>query len=630
MARISSISPFVEQRRERSHFNSSIYINYEDYPKWSSVNNYLITGSRGTGKSSVLASFDYRVRWFNSKAINYCDEYKDMAPSDIRNTNIIGIMFKADRVEAEMWNRWYEKESGNASLLFSTYINYFFACKVLESVKTLIPSFFPTSTSDLIKTSLINRLFRICDPCWCRKYALLYDFSIEGVITYLEEHIFQIRQTIYTGSSMSLFSDTSLHSASSAFICDFCEIISEEVNDLNGKLFFLMIDDVDRFKNWQVQCINSFLKVSTSPCAWKLSSSLPYQTLSTEDDTFISGTDLKNSILNDESVLGKGQKKERIDELFDAIFKSRLKEHNVSHQNMTDIRSIFGKMDLERDLKDVIKQSLKQSLKAEYNEFVDSGDKYYTDFWLKKKCILRSDDSRKKFDKYRVNATFAIVKANNLEESFRYSSYEVIRSLCAGSPRHFLRICDCMWPSILEKLEAIGSSSPIKKEKQNLAIRKASNELIEIIDKEWFNRNIHTSCKTMCDRLGNLFILLTNDENSLRRSQECMSVSFNISDIKNNETQKNLLKVIDKLTMLEVIKVRRDDEVSTIYQVGLNPMLTPCYFISFRNPFLNKITVNAEQFYDYLTCDREMDPRQLAIERVNYMGPSLFDSINYE
>ena len=391
-----------------------------------------------------------------------------------------------------------------------------------------------------------------------------------------------------------------------------------------------LIDDVDRFKNWQVQCINSFLKVSTSPCAWKLSSSLPYQTLSTEDDTFISGTDLKNSILNDESVLGKGQKKERIDELFDAIFKSRLKEHNVSHQNMTDIRSIFGKMDLERDLKDVIKQSLKQSLKAEYNEFVDSGDKYYTDFWLKKKCILRSDDSRKKFDKYRVNATFAIVKANNLEESFRYSSYEVIRSLCAGSPRHFLRICDCMWPSILEKLEAIGSSSPIKKEKQNLAIRKASNELIEIIDKEWFNRNIHTSCKTMCDRLGNLFILLTNDENSLRRSQECMSVSFNISDIKNNETQKNLLKVIDKLTMLEVIKVRRDDEVSTIYQVGLNPMLTPCYFISFRNPFLNKITVNAEQFYDYLTCDREMDPRQLAIERVNYMGPSLFDSINYE
>ena len=125
MARITSISPFVEQRRERGHLNASVYINYEDYPKWASVNNYLITGSRGTGKSSVLASFDYRLRWLNSNAINYCDEYKDMASTDVRNTGIVGILFKADRVESEMWNRWYENELGNGSLLFSTYLNFY-------------------------------------------------------------------------------------------------------------------------------------------------------------------------------------------------------------------------------------------------------------------------------------------------------------------------------------------------------------------------------------------------------------------------------------------------------------------------------------------------------------------------
>lgn len=632
MVTISSISPFVEQRRERGRFNASVFINYEDYPKWASVNNYLITGSRGTGKSSILASFDYRLRWMNSKAISYCDEYKDLMPFDIRDTNIIGVLFKADRVEAVMWDKWYQNESGNGSLLFSTYLNFYFAGKILESVKTLMELYYPESIHSLSKSALIDRLFRLCDPGWNRRYALLYDFSTEGIVTFLEERKTQIRQTIYTGTSMSMLAGSCFHSASSAFISEFCEILCSEIKELSRKLFFLMIDDVDRFKDWQVRCINSFLKVSTSPCAWKLSSSLPYQTLATEDDARISGTDLKISVLNDESVLGKRQQKDRIDELYNAIFMSRLKENGISHSGFTDVRALFGKMDLERSLKDVIDQSLKPMLKNDYSDYKKSGDKYFTDYWLKKKGILRKTDSRKKFDKYRVNATFSIVKANDLEESFKYSSYEVIRSLCAGSPRHFLRICDSMWPSIAKKLK---SSSrvfhPIDKNEQNRAIRKASNELVEIIDRDRFNRDIPTSCKTMCDRLGDLFILLTNDDISLRRSQECMSVLFDVSEIEDSEKRNNLLKIIDKLTMLEVIKVRTGIETPSIYQLGLNPMLSPCYFISFRNPFLNKVSVNAERFYEYLTGNNEeADPRVLAHERLDYFGPSLFDEITDE
>ena len=628
--RISSISPFVEQRRERGRPNAYVYVNYEDYPKWASINNYLITGSRGTGKSSVLASFDYRLRWLNSKSVCYCNEYKYLAVSDVKETSIVGVLFKADCVEAEMWEKWYEKEQGNGSLLFSTYLSFYFASKLLECVKCLITKYYPESIGELSKPSLINRLFNICDPEWYRKYSFLYDFSIDGLIIYLEERRIQIRQTIYTGGTISMFSDSCLHSASSCFISDFCETICEEINDLSGKLFFLMIDDVDRFKDWQVKCINSFLKVSTSPCAWKLSSSLPYQTLATEDDARISGTDLKVSTLNDESVMGKGQQKSRIDELYDAIFKSRLKEKGVSFSSFVDIRSLFGKMDLEKSLKDVVEQSRNPSLKSEYSEYCDSDFNFFADFWLVKRGILKKDEDRKKFDKYRVNATFAIVKAYNLEESFKYSSYEVIRSLCAGSPRHFLRICDSMWPSIMEKLETSLNGTRqivISKEDQNRAIRKASNELVEIIDKDRFDRNIQTSCKTMCDRLGKLFVLLTNNEDSLKRSQECMSVSFSLSDIRDAEIRKNMLKVIDKLTMLEVVKVRSNIEEPSVYQLGLNPMLSPCFFISFRNPFLNKVSVNAELLYDYLTCDYDMDPRRLALDRLAYHGPSLFDDL---
>lgn len=627
----SSISPFIEQRRERAHLNSSVYINYEDYPRWASINNYLITGSRGTGKSSVLASFDYRLRWFNSKVISYCEEYQDLSTKDIRNTGIIGLLFKADRVEADMWDKWYVKEPGNGSLLFSTYLNFFFASKALESVKTIIARFFPEAEDYLLKTSLIKRLFCLCDPIWNRKYSMLYDFSIDGLITFLEERRFQIRQTVYTGGSIEMLSQDSLHSASSDFISDFCFALCEEIDVLRGKLFFLMVDDVDRFRVWQIKCINSFLKVVSSPCSWKLSSSLPYQTLATEDDARISGTDLKISILNDESVVGREQQKKRIDELYDAIFKGRLKDNNISHSSLIDIKALFGEMDLEAALRDMVDQSLNPTLREEYEAFKKSGDRYFTDYWLKKKGILTPGDSRKRFDKYRVNATFAIVKANHLEESFRYSSYEVIKALCSGSPRHFLRICDAMWPSISEKLFLTGKRiRPISKEDQNRAIRKASNELLEVIDKDRFSRSIQASCNDMCERLSKLFILLTNEEASLKRSQECMSVSFDLLDIKNDEMRDNLLKVIDKLTMLEVIKLRTDFDNPTIYQLGLNPMLSPCYCISFRSPFLNSITVNAEVFYHFLTGDGSIPPRALAKSRLIEPLPSLFDSLAHE
>lgn len=630
MSRISSISPFIEQRREKDRVNSIVYINYEDYPRWASINNYLITGSRGTGKSSVLTSFDYRIRWFNNKSVVYCEDYKDLAYDDIKDDRIIGILFKADRVETEMWQNWYNKYPDHGALLFSSYLNLYYASKILECVKKILASFYPESLSSLSRMSLLKSLFNLCDRGWSRKYSLLYDFSIEGLITFLEEQRLLIRQTIYSGCPVSEVSGC-MYSASSGFISNFCALIRDEVIPLNNKLFFLMIDDIDRFKVWQIQCLNSFLKVTTEPCAWKLSSSLPYQTLATEDDARISGTDLKISTLNDESVLGKAQRKERIDELYDAIFKSRLKERGFNYSHITSIQELFGKMDLEKSLKDVIDRSLNPQLKEDYNAFLASSDKYYSDYWLKKNGILKDGDNRKKFDKYRVNAVFAIVRENSLEESFRYSSYDIIRALCSGSPRHFLRICDSMWISIADKLKATSSNKKeINKDDQNMAIRNASNELINVIDTDKFSKSIDVSCYDMCDKLSKLFILLTNDKNSLRRSQECMSVAINLADIRTPEIRDNMLKIIDKLTMLEVIKVRVDQSVSTIYQIGLNPMLSPCYCISFRNPFLNSLEVNAEDFYAYITGIGTVSAQMLAGKRIAFYGPTLFSELGNE
>lgn len=630
MNRISSISPFIEQRKEKDRVNTTVYINYEDYPQWASINNYLITGSRGTGKSSILTSFDYRTRWFNNKSISYSSHFSFFQTENICDTRIIGVLFKADRVETELWDNWHKKFDGNGSLLFATYLNYYFAAKILSCIKEILSAFYPNDISVLQKTTLIEQLLSVCEPGWRRKYSFLYDFSIEGLVTFFEEQRINVRQLVYLGSPCPLPQEINILSSSSNFISHFCQTICKEIASFGDKLFFLMIDDVDRFKDWQIKVLNSFFKVTTTPCAWKISSSLPYQSLATEDDARISGTDLKISSLNDERSMGREQQKARIDELFDAIFKSRLKSNGINTSSINNVKSLFGRMDLEKSLKDVVGLSLNQSLKLEYEEFLRSNEKYFTNYWLIKKSILKASDTSKKFDKYRVNATFAIVKANSLENTFKYSSYEVIRALCSGSPRHFLRICDAMWPAIYEKIKSGALiKGVIKAEDQNRAIRKASNELLDIIDKDRFSRDITVSCYEMCERLSALFILLTHNENSLKRSQECMSLTFNMAniDIKKKEF---FLKIIDKLTMLEVIKIRVDNNLPTTYQIGLNPMLSPNYCISFRNPFLNTMSVDVNLLFDYLTGDGSITPEILCSERIGYFGPSLFDTINDE
>lgn len=620
------ISPFLEQRKEKDYGNCKVYINYKEYPNWASINNYLITGSRGTGKSSVLTSFDYRTRWFKSHLVSYCEEYEGYKAKNICDTQIIGILFKADRVESGLWDKWYNNSHENGTILFATYISYYFASKILVSLKEILASYFATSFDELLKTSLIERLFYLCEPRWRRKYSSLYDFSIDGLISFFDEQETLIREFLYMKCSGQWPQMIPLHSSSSGFIDEFCKIICEEIGVFSEKLFFLMIDDVDRLKDWQIKIINSFIKVSTTPCAWKLSSSLPYQTFATEDDVKISGTDLKISCLNDEDTVGVEQQKDRIDELFDAIFRSRLQSLNL--KVIPSVKNLFGKMDLEKALKDVVDKSLNPILKSEYRGFINSGKKYFTDYWLIEKGIIKENEQPKKFDKYRVNATFAIVKKYNLQDTFQYYSYDIIRALCSGSPRHFLRICDSMWPAIFEAIN--NGNIKINKDEQNFAIRKASEELEIVIGTDRISRGIEVSCYKMYQRLGELFVLLTNNETSLKRSQECMSVKFNVDDVRPELNRRPFLKILDKLLMLEVIKIRVDESAPSIYHLGLNPMITPNFCISFRNPFLNTLSVDANLLFYYLTRKEDLSPEILCEERIGNSDPKLFNDNDYE
>ena len=53
------VSPFTEKRREKESPKTALYVNYKDYRTWSSLNNCVIEGTRGTGKTTILTILNF-------------------------------------------------------------------------------------------------------------------------------------------------------------------------------------------------------------------------------------------------------------------------------------------------------------------------------------------------------------------------------------------------------------------------------------------------------------------------------------------------------------------------------------------------------------------------------------------
>ena len=75
---------------------------------------------------------------------------------------------------------------------------------------------------------------------------------------------------------------------------------------------------------------------------------------------------------------------------------------------------------------------------------------------------------------------------------------------------------------------------------------------------------------------------------------------------------------------------RRDKNNPDKWYIGLNPMITPCFCLPFRSPFLNYLKVDANVIYDYLTKKEfDTDLFNTIIEtRIKEVYPTLFPGNN--
>lgn len=577
-------SPFVDQRKERESPSTKIYVNYKDYSHWMSYKNCLIKGSRGAGKSSILDVFNFETHWFNKGIIMPSNDHKKFFPDQ---PDIIGVLFKCEELEKNLWERWNKKymkidENCDAEILFATFINYYFIEKIINAIIQIRNEFDWTIDENDNISSLITELLNACFPNK-QNQPYLYDHSLISLKNELHDIHFSIRQQIYSLIPYEHLAERfTIHSASSRIIEKSCKILISKLLKLKDTKFFLLIDDVDRLEPWQLKVINSLLTSIQAPCSFKLSCTGDYKTKLTTNSRTISNTELHISNLNDDSETANKRYSHQIDDLFNAIFNIRVSSY--FGETKFDVREVFGSSpDLDKLLYDALNSSINPEIKEFLNEFKTFENKKIIHYWIDFKNILdtisQSHVRNKKYSQYSISSVFSALNYFKMEKSFNYSSYDMIKMISSGSPRHFLRICNEMWEDIYHSL--VSKKFPIRNELQSRAIVSASENLFENIDNDKFDGSIATSSRVMCLRLSDLFTKMLSIE-SLKITPECLSIQ--IDESKFNKTELNTYqKIIDWLVMIEAIKTRRVND--NVIKIALNPMLTPKFCLPYRSPF---------------------------------------------
>lgn len=575
-------SPFIDNRKEMEDSQNEIFVNYSNFRFWTSQKNCLIQGSRGSGKTSILTVFHYKTRWFNSKIIKPSKEHKLFFPE---RPDIIGVNYKCEELEKSLWNSWYTKYAENAEnyyleSVFASYLIYYFLDNIVKAIIDIRTEFNWTRNDEDDISLLIEEIFQTCYRVKVKR-PTLYDHSLISLRNQLQETHSSIREQINSYiSPKTIYENFYFPAVSSELFVSVCQLIKDNIKEFKNIKFFLMIDDINRLDQWQIRVVNTFISSSNEPCSFKMTCTGDYLTTTNLNERPISTTDLHISKLNDESETANKLANQQIDDLFTAIFNTRI-ERYFKNANY-DLRVLFGeKIDINNQLVDALKTSIKPIVKELLIDFESSKHDKFTDYWLESNKILQlySDKDKKKYVQYKVSAVFSILNNFNIEKSFIYYSYDMIKMISSGSPRHFLRICDRMWNNIFSSIS--GNNFPLKKEIQSEAIVLASEDVFQNIENDFFDKNINTSSRIMCERLANLFKEMIKID-SLRITPECLSIQLDESKF-NKSDRETYTKIIDWLLMIEAIKTRR---ISVdVNKIALNPMLAPKFSLPYRSPF---------------------------------------------
>ncbi|CAD7766676.1 MAG: hypothetical protein DNFNHJIP_00074 [Candidatus Argoarchaeum ethanivorans] len=375
------------------------------------------------------------------------------------------------------------------------------------------------------------------------------------------------------------------------------------------------MDDCNHLKDWQIQVVNSAISRATNPVSYKVTCVYGlYKSNRTADGRPLNEQELKTLKISgaDEACWEYNNKFIR---LAKGVCHTRIEEsYGKQFADQFDFKKMFGEFDLQQILLKRLKISEKEKA-IELLEKVRSHSKKrknlsVTNVWLSEKKIREKDKPSNPNPEIqgrlirRLNSMYlkkwnhaaAIAICQELKIPFPYSGWTTILHLCSGSIRDYLRIISEFWDTLnkpIEKFVKIHNINPVRQQK---VIKRASvkrfNELErrplfkvegepQLPLKQNSQKTPATSLASICERMGELFAEFQSYP-SIGVTAESASLKVKI-----DELDDEMSDVINFAVMAGAILKNEKDYMT----IGLHPILSPKFNISFRSPFYYPETI---------------------------------------
>lgn len=616
------INPFLFSRRE---FEEDITIfvtgDKEGFFTWITEQQFLLEGLRGSGKSSILKSMEYDVAW------KMCNT-KLKGPRDIKKIftpypKHLGVLCRFEVMDTYYWDVWKEQVGKEcAQKYFGTYLEYLLIYLFLNSILKIIqkhPELFVNAESEY---NLIQDIVQTGFPD-VNSRPRLPEQSLWALNRVIKDKCFGIRDCVYrTSSKEAMYNLYPVLSPGSLVQC-FGESLTTNYDTFSDTKIFPMLDDCNHLNSWQLQVVNSAISKAKTPVSYKVTSVYGlYNTRRTIDNRPVTEHELKTLKISG-SDPAKWKYTKSFEKLVNGVCQTRIETHyDEELAKQFDFKRILGKFDLhnllEKTLSDSEKIEAIDLLQLAKNEAKEKGKRIsITSTWLSKmrvrekkepshknleiqKKLLRRLDSMY-IKKWSYSAAVAICQ--ELKLSFPYSGWSTILHLSCGSIREVLRIMSEIWDELHEPIEKFIQKKNISHLIQKRAIKNASTKALEAIDKKPLfeisnnngkdysktnTTNYPTSLPSVCMRLGNLFAKFQSYPSI------CVTAETASLKLKSGELDDEIIGAINFAVMCGVI-IKTSSE-SGFLEVGLHPILSPIYNISFRSPFYNPESVSGKDF----------------------------------
>ena len=622
---IANINPFLYPRREYDDVNIIYISSVSEYLEWTSNQQYLFQGIRGSGKTSILKSMDWEVLWQIGKIkVEGPKEIKEIFTQSPKH---LGVCCRMEAMDKEYWDSWRNEVGLEwARKYFGTYLEYLLLDMFLSAILSISqrkPEYFENPKSD---KQLLRDLLQSAFPNPNQFCPKLIEESLWELRSIIRGQHYGIRDLVFRKYPADVLRESYPVLSPGELVQCFAESVRNNYEAFSEQKFFPMLDDCNHLTGWQAQVVNSAISRARTPVSYKITAVFGlYADLNTVDGRPLSEQELKRIAISPEQE-GKWELHDRFVDLIQGVCQTRIAQYYDSkYAKRFDFKRFLGNFNVEYALGKTLNRSEKTKAiellaKAREEASIKGRAVSITSAWLTEKRVREekipfSNDpeihkkllrqlNSKYFKKWKYSAAIAICRDPDYRSPFPYYGWRIVVHLCCGSVREFLHIMSEIWSEVKLPIDSFVEIKNLDLFKQSKAIRTAAKSHFNTLDKKpvlyikeqegtypriLTKKHPSTSLPLVCERLGKLFERFQSFP-AVLANPETASLKLKKEDIPDY-----ILRFIDFAVMAGAM-LKEDKEKERSFAVGLHPFFSPLFNISFRYPFYFPQNVSKQDF----------------------------------